>query len=68
MGDDLFGKVTTATGLPPDLIADELARLIERAGVQKSEMTLEDLRQILAEYVQDVLLAAKEDLNQAPSK
>lgn len=62
MGDQLFGQVTTATGLPPELIADELQKLINAAGVEKSEMTLEDLRRILAEYVQDVLLSVKEEL------
>lgn len=68
MGEQLFGEVTAATGLPTDLIADELARLIEAAGVEKSEMTLEDLRRILAEYVQDVLVSVKDELGQAPQK
>ncbi len=62
MGDELFGLVTEATGLPQDMISAELNRILEKAGVQKSSLTLEVLRKILAEYVQDVLLAAKEDL------
>lgn len=68
MGEQLFGEVTEATGLPTDLIADELARLIEAAGVQKSEMTLEDLRRILAEYVQDVLVSVKDELSRSVEK
>jgi hypothetical protein len=60
MGNDLFKNVTTATGLPEGPVSAELERLLIQAGLNKAEMSLEDLRQILAEYVQDVLLAAKE--------
>lgn len=60
MGNDLFGKVTGATGLPTDLVCDELERLLTQEGIKPEEMTLEDLRKVLANYVQDVLLAAKE--------
>ena len=61
MGKDLFKSVTTATGLPEGPVATELERLLAQAGLNKSELTLEDLRKVLAEYVQDVLLAAKEE-------
>ncbi len=69
MGEELFGQVTDATGLPKDAIAGELERLLNAAGVGRTDMTLDDLRRILSEYVQDVLLAAKEDLAKTePSK
>ena len=58
---DLFDKVTGATGLPNDLISRELEQLVTAAGADKSSLTLEDLRTILADYVQEVLLAAKEE-------
>ena len=58
---DLFDKVTGATGLPNDLITSELEKLVEAAGADRSSLTLEDLRAILADYVQEVLLAAKEE-------
>ena len=61
MGDELFSQVTDATGLPKDLISEELARLLSQSGICTSEMTLDDLRKILSEYVQDVLLAAKDE-------
>lgn len=65
MGDELFGKVTVATGLPADLVSEELERLLGKAGIKREDLTLEDLRKILAEYVQDVLLAAKEEFSKA---
>ena len=64
MSDKLFDQITTATGLPPDLIAGELGKIIQAAGLEKDLMTLEDLRRVLSEYVQDVLVAAKEDLSE----
>lgn len=67
MGDELFGQVTVATGLPADLVSDELERLLGKAGIKREDLTLEDLRQILAEYVQDVLLAAKEEFSKSNS-
>jgi hypothetical protein len=59
MAEELFAQVTDATGLPKDVISDELVRLLAKVGVSKDEMTLDDLRRVLADYVQDVLLNAK---------
>jgi hypothetical protein len=63
MGEELFAQLTAATGLPKDAMSAELDRLLAKAGVAKEKMTLEDLRRVLAEYVQDILLSAKSDLN-----
>ena len=60
MGKELFGTVTAATGLPDELISEELTRLLATAGVRPEDLTIDDLRQILADYVQDILVAAKE--------
>lgn len=64
MEEDLFGLVTDATGLPDDLVSNELTRLLQKAGIEREAMTLDDLRQILAEYVQDVLLEAKDKFSE----
>lgn len=64
----LFSVVTEATGLPQDLISGELEKLLNRAGIEQSELTLDELRLVLAEYVQDVLLAAQEEHDKASSK
>lgn len=62
MGKTLITEISQGTGLPAELIQDELHTLITAAGVQPENVTLEDLRKILAEYLQDVLVEAKEDL------
>lgn len=59
-GKKLLNEVAQATGLPDHLISNELSTLIESAGISAEEMTLDDLRQVLAEYLQDVLVQAKE--------
>ena len=53
-------QLISATGISEDLISDELKLLSARAGLRPQELTIEDLRQILSEYVQEVLLSAKE--------
>lgn len=63
MGEDLIGQIAIATGLPTELIRGELARLLESAGLRSDSATLEDVRAVLAEYVQDVLVSAKEEFS-----
>ena len=65
MGAKLLGEVVDATGLPTEAISKELTELINAAGYREDNVTLEQLRHALAEYVQDILLAAKEDLSKA---
>ena len=60
MGEELLAQIATATGLPAELVKGELLKLIEAAGLQSGTATLEDVRAVLAEYVQDVLLEAKD--------
>ena len=58
MGHKLLCDVAAATGLPEEMISRELETLIVKAGLDPAHLTLEDLRLVLAEYVQDVLLSA----------
>ncbi len=60
MGDKLLKEISEATGLPSQLIDDELIRLISEAGKSPSEASLEDLREVMALYLQEVILGAKE--------
>lgn len=62
MGKTLIEQISVSTGLPENLIQDELVTLLASAGVNPDLATLEDLRKVLADYLQDVLVAAKEDL------
>ena len=61
-GEELLDEVAGATGLPIETITKELSELIHAAGYENDSVTLDQLRHALAEYVQDILLAAKEDL------
>ena len=56
---DLFSLVTSATGLPQEPVARELEEILRAAGINKINLTLEDLRSVLANYLQDILIAAK---------
>ena len=61
MGNKLFHTVVEATGLPTDPVNCELAKLLQKQGVSPDTMTLDDLREVLADYLQDTLLEAKEN-------
>jgi hypothetical protein len=63
MGQDLLKNLIQATGISEDLISPELKNLTARAGLSEDALTIEDLRLILAEYVQEVLLSAKEQFD-----
>lgn len=67
MGEKLLEEVVDATGLPEDMMSKELNRLVSQAGLESKDLTLEDLRTILAEYVQDVLLAAQKEFSETES-
>lgn len=58
-GTELLNELTNATGLPDDLIGNELTRLVLTAGKSTDDVSLDDLRDMLATYLQDVLLEAR---------
>ncbi len=60
MGDYLINLLCKESQLPYSLIKKELLKLIERAGADHQSITLDEIRNILADYLQDTLLAAKE--------
>lgn len=51
MGNKLFAQVTGLTGLPEELIGEELKTLLERKGVAPEQMTMDSLREALADYL-----------------
>jgi hypothetical protein len=59
-GLDLLRNLVESTGLPPDAVERELQRLIAKHGIKAEDVSLSTLRIILAEYLQDVLLEAKQ--------
>ncbi|MCM2282158.1 MAG: hypothetical protein NDI61_09965 [Bdellovibrionaceae bacterium] len=68
MGEQLLMELIAATGLPQELVTSELNALIKKAGLDPARLSLEDIRLILAEYVQDVLLAAKTEFASAANE
>ncbi len=61
-GKELIECLKQATGLPDGPLSRELDKLFAENGLSAEELTLENLRTLLASYLQDVLLATKEDL------
>jgi hypothetical protein len=62
MGQELITSLAVATGLPQEMISKEIIQLIEKSGKKPEEVSLEDLRRIVADYLQDTLLALKESI------
>lgn len=62
MGHLLLQELAKATGLPESIIKKELSELISKSGKSIDQTTLDDLREILADYLQDVLNDAKKEL------
>ena len=54
MGNKLFAEVTELTGLPEELIGPELKSLLERKGVAPEQLTMDSLREALADYLSQV--------------
>lgn len=54
MGEALLKQVVESTGLPENLVSEEIQALRQKAGISEQDMTLENLRKIVASYLQDV--------------
>lgn len=58
-GKALIRTVLTSTGLPSESLERELQRLLQGSRASEETLTLEQLRELLADYLQDVLVEAK---------
>ncbi len=54
--EDLLESLVNGTGLPPEPIKRELNQLIDRLGMKKDELSLEQIRQLVTLYLKDVML------------
>ncbi len=59
-GPKLCKNLVAATGLPTVPVENELARLLGEAGLDPSRVTLEELREMMANYLQDIMLSINE--------
>jgi hypothetical protein len=55
----LLRALIEATGLPQEAVDREINRLCQAHNLTPEHITLDDLRDILAHYLQDVLVEAK---------
>lgn len=56
---ELIKDVIYSTGLPQPTITKELEKLIREAGKNPINISLEELREVVANYLQDVFLELK---------
>lgn len=54
MGNKLFAEVTELTGLPEDLIGADFKALLESKGVAPESLTMQSLREVLVEYINQI--------------
>ncbi len=59
-GKELIQLLAQQTGLPQDLIESELVSMLQRNGKTKESATLDDIRELLIDYLQEVILKAKD--------
>lgn len=60
-GQELIETVITMTGLPEPLIRTELDQIIENAGQNAGELTLEQLREAMVAYLESLQAALIEE-------
>jgi hypothetical protein len=56
-GLELIDIIASATGLPKELAKKELARLASSRSINLEDLKIDHLREILAAYLQETLLA-----------
>lgn len=61
MDDNLFEKVVKSTGLPEELVTQDFLKKITERGFEKSTLTIDQIRDVLTDYLQDVILQAREE-------
>lgn len=63
MGETIAKTVIQATGLPQEPVKKELEGLAAAHGKSLETLTLEELREVMADYLQTVFLELQEDLS-----
>ncbi len=56
----LLKLLIESTGLPQDAVERELNKVLAKGNFQREQLTLDDVRELLSIYLQDVLMEAKE--------
>ena len=53
--DDLFNQVIKLTGIPSSTIKRELKTILERKNIDVNDLTLEQLRCVVASYLREIM-------------
>lgn len=64
MANEIFKKLTESTGLPSDLVCAELEALLDKKGLNSTDVTMDELRLVLSEYLRNVISQAKDAFDQ----
>ena len=62
-GLSLLKLLIESTGLPTEAVEREINRLVAQHGIQNTDVTLDDVREILTAYLQETLVEAKNAFN-----
>ena len=62
-GLELLERISQSTDLPEHLVLNELKSLLQAANITESQVTLDQLREVLTTYMQDVLVELKDELS-----
>lgn len=68
MKNQLIDAVIGHCGLPENLVQDELYSCSQKAGLEMENLSLDQLRDLMAEYLQDVFVELKQDLASKPTE
>jgi len=61
----LFDEVADLTGLPPQLIREELAVIVKKAGANPDTLTLDELREAMVTYLKEVIVESYQGASEA---
>ena len=62
-GIGLLRTLIEATGLPKESLELEMKRVLKSRGLREEDLTLDTLREILATYLQEALVEAKNSVS-----
>lgn len=62
-GPSLIQQICSATDLPSDVLETEVSQLLSKHNLSAQEVTLDQFREVVAEYLQDILVDLKKELD-----
>jgi hypothetical protein len=63
INNEIFNQIVEFTGLPKEEIANELAEILSGYGLNPATVTMDQLRDAMTDYLQDVLLEVKNQIS-----